>query len=93
LKQAVRSGNSGHLTKISGLGKKNAEKIVLELSDKLGVTDNTGLNIKDEGDAIEALASLGYSQKEARDALRNVPSDVVGTSDRVKRALKTLGNK
>jgi len=91
LKQAVRSGNSGHLTKISGLGKKNAEKIVLELSGKIGVGAEGSLNIEDEGDAIEALTSLGYSQKEARDALREVPSDIVGTSDRVKKALKHLG--
>jgi len=91
LKQAVRSGNSAHLTKISGIGKKNAEKIVLELSGKLGLGLDGALNISDEGDAIEALASLGYSQKEARDALREIPNDVVGTSERVKKALKHLG--
>lgn len=90
LKQAVRSGNSAHLTKISGIGKKNAEKIVLELSGKLGVGLDGALNVSDEGDAIEALASLGYSQKEARDALREIPNDVVGTGERVKRALKHL---
>lgn len=91
LKQAVRSGNSGHLTKISGIGKKNAEKIVIELSGKLGTSDESGLNIKDEGDAIEALTALGYSQKEARDALREIPNDIVGTGERVKKALKHLG--
>ncbi len=91
LKQAVRSGNSAHLTKISGLGKKNAEKIVLELSGKIGIGNENSLNIQDEGDAIEALTSLGYSQKEARDALREVPDEIVGTSERVKKALKHLG--
>lgn len=92
IKQAVRSSNAGHLTTISGIGKKNAEKIVLELSGKLGIGGGIGSeNLKEEGDAIEALSSLGYTQKEAREALRQIPSEISGTSERVKYALKILG--
>ncbi|HEY4490251.1 MAG TPA: Holliday junction branch migration protein RuvA [Candidatus Paceibacterota bacterium] len=91
IKQAVRSGNAAHLTTIAGIGKKNAEKIVLELGGKIEMGAEAGINIQEEGDAIEALSSLGYSQREVREALRQVPSEISGTSQRVKYALKILG--
>lgn len=93
LKSAIASGDTSYLTKVSGIGKKNAEKIVLELRDKLGGGSGraTEAGRKDEVDAIEALKSLGYSQREARDALKGVADSVKGTSHRVKAALKNLG--
>jgi len=91
LRQAVANENVGHLVKISGIGKRIAEKIVLELRGKLGSAQETNSELRDEGDAIEALNALGYSQKEARDALKEISKDVVGTSERVKQALKQLG--
>lgn len=91
LKQAVLTGNAGHLTKVSGIGKKNAEKIVLELNGKLVAEDGVTINLKDEGDVVEALMSLGYGQKEAREILREIPEEVTSTSDKVKYALKLLG--
>ena len=94
LRKAVIQGNTGHLTKVSGIGKKNAEKIVLELQGKLGeVTPEEGYALRDEEDAMEALGSLGYSQKESRDALKEVGKDIASTSERVKLALKILSNK
>jgi Holliday junction DNA helicase RuvA len=94
LKQAVATENSAHLTKVAGIGRKTAEKIVLELRDKLGGIYSPEGNLTEEGDALEALTSLGYNPREARDALREVPSDTMGTSEKVKRALKILsGNK
>ena len=75
----------------SGIGKKNAEKIVLELKDKLKVTsEDRAVDVRSEGDALEALISLGYSERDAREALKKVPKEVVGASDRVKSALKVL---
>lgn len=88
LKKAVSSGDSAHLVKVSGIGKKNAEKIVLELKGKF---EESAPDTKEEVDALEALKSLGYSYKEAHDALKKVSEKASTTSDRIKEALKILG--
>jgi len=91
LKNAVASGNAAHLTKISGIGRKNAEKIVLELNGKLvAPSEAETTNMQTESDAIEALQALGYSQKEAREALKKIPKEITTTSEIVKQALKVL---
>jgi Holliday junction DNA helicase RuvA len=95
LRQAVSSGDTVYLTKVSGIGKKIAEKIVLELRDKLGAIDMTHKesgNMKEESDTLDALIALGYSQAEAREALKNINENIVGTNEKVKAALKDLGN-
>lgn len=93
LRRAVASGDTSYLTKVSGIGKKNAEKIVLELKDKLKVVDeDLGVDGQTEGDALEALVSLGYTEKDARNALKKVPKEIEGASERVKSALKNLSN-
>lgn len=93
--EAITTGESAYLTKIAGIGKKVVEKIILELKGKIG--DNFGST--DEGaikmgnndiDALEALKSLGYTHKEAKDALDDVSKDIKGTSDKIKAALKAL---
>src|SRR3989338_116596 len=94
LRQAVASEDTTYLTRVSGIGKKNAEKIVLELKDKLKITkEDQDLDMRSEGDALEALVSLGYSERDARDALKKVPKEVEGASERVKQALKVLGSR
>lgn len=90
LRRSITSGETAYLTKISGIGKKTAEKIVLELREKLGTSEESS-GLKEEIDALEALKSLGYSHGEAREALKNVPKEFSGTSDRIKHALKLLG--
>src|SRR3972149_2803132 len=77
---------------ISGIGKKMSEKIVLELRDKLSALGHRAEEgeLSGELDAVEALRSLGYSQNEARDALKQVSPDLSSVSDRVKQALKIL---
>lgn len=93
LRQAVSSGETGYLTKVSGIGKKNAEKIVLELRDKLVLKEGeTRTDARSEGDAMEALLSLGYNEREAREALKKVPKELHDASERVKAALKILSN-
>lgn len=91
LRQAVATEDTSYLVKVSGIGKKNAEKIVLELKGKLVTTaeDMVG-GRKGESDVVEALLSLGYSDRDIREALREMPQDLESTSDRVKYALKTL---
>lgn len=91
LRKAISTGETAHLTKVSGLGKKMADKIVLELKGKLGTYQEVALGLKEEIDALEALKSLGYSHKEAREALQEIDKSLTSTSDRVKAALKHLG--
>ena len=91
LRQAVVSADTSYLTRVSGIGKKNAEKIVLELKDKLKITkEDKGMDMRSEGDALEALVSLGYNERDAREALKRVPKETEGASERVKAALKLL---
>ena len=94
LRQAVASEDTTYLTRVSGIGKKNAEKIVLELKNKLKFskedTSTGSVQAREESDALEALVSLGYSERDARDALKKVPKNIEGASERVKSALKLL---
>ncbi len=77
LTKAVAKGDIGFLTKVSGIGKKTGEKIILELRDKIGNifgTDGTGREIGN--DAYDALSALGYSSAEIRQVLQNLPEDI-----------------
>ena len=94
LKRAIASGDTSYLTKVSGIGRKTAEKVILELREKMagrGVTAVGVGELKEESDALDALVTLGYSPREAREALQNVPPDLKRASDRVKAALQKLG--
>jgi Holliday junction DNA helicase RuvA len=95
LKRAIATGDMAYLNKVSGIGKKTAEKIIIELRDKLQdyKNDETPGLLRDESDIIEALKSLGYSQNEAREALNQVPSTTIGTNARIKEALQVLGKR
>jgi len=89
IREGVQTGDASHLTKVAGIGKKSAEKIVLELKDKIGALEYIGGNISGSGDAVEALAALGYSLAEAREAIKQVDKDL-STEEMVKHALKNL---
>lgn len=91
LKKAIGTGDTSYLTKISGIGKKTADRIVIELRDKMG-TGLSGVSLQVELDALEALKSLGYGQNEAREALKKVSSDT-NTNTKIREALKILGGK
>ena len=93
LRKAISTGDISYLTKISGIGKKTAEKIVIELRDKMEdklKNEEGGSSLSDELDALEALKSLGYSQHEAREALKKV-SHGIDTNAKIREALKILG--
>ncbi len=95
VKSAIATGDVAYLNKVSGIGRKTAEKIIIELRDKLQnykIIDGTSSTLREDGDIIEALKSLGYSQNEARDALKQVPPSTEGTNARIKEALKVLSN-
>lgn len=94
LRKAIGTGDTSYLTKISGIGKKTAEKIVIELRDKVG-EEKKGSSLQGELDALEALKSLGYSQNQAREALKKV-AEIIGdldTNAKIRQALKILGGK
>ncbi len=92
LSEAIATGDTAYLTKVSGIGKKTAERIVIELRDKIVKKggDYGGNNLRGESDALEALKALGYAERESREALKQVATDL-DTSTRVKQALKILG--
>lgn len=91
IRKAVSTGDTSHLTKVSGVGKKIADKIVLELKGKFGAEEESGISLRDEVDALEALKALGYGHKEAREALKEIDPTVTDAGERVKKALKILG--
>ncbi|TSC61940.1 MAG: holliday junction DNA helicase RuvA [Parcubacteria group bacterium Greene0416_14] len=94
LKSAIISRDSSYLTRVSGIGKKTAEKIVFELQDKIEDTFsiNSTTGIKYDSDALEALQTLGYSASSAREALQKVEDTVTDTGNRIKTALRLLGS-
>ena len=91
MKKAIGTGDTAYLTKISGIGRKTAEKIIIELRDKI-VAGKTGASLQGELDALEALRSLGYSQSEAREALKKVLPNT-DTNTKIREALKILSGK
>lgn len=90
LKKAIINEESTILTKVSGIGKKTAEKIILELKNKVG-DEFLGEKVSVDNEAIDALIGLGYKLREAREALKKVPKEVDGVENRVREALKLLG--
>jgi holliday junction DNA helicase RuvA len=91
LAQAVSRQESGRLVKVPGIGKKTAERLLLELKDKLGSTLRTPTTAAGDshGDIVQALLALGYSDREATAAMKALPADV-GVSEGIKQALKAL---
>ena len=94
LRSAISQANANYLTTVSGIGRKTAEKIVLELKDKIGTAlGGESQALRGDEEALEAMRSLGYSQIEAREALRKVPQKIEGTNDRLREALKIVGKR
>lgn len=94
LVSAVGSGDTSYLTKVSGVGKKIAQKIVLELKDKVGLVgdvEEVAAVRHEDMDVIEALKALGYKENESRDVLKELDPAIKGTSKRITEALKLLG--
>ena len=92
LAQTVASQQAGRLTKIPGIGKKTAERLLLELKGKLAPDlglPGAAATSDAQADIQQALLALGYSEKEAAAALKDLPADV-GVSEGIKLALKKL---
>ena len=91
LAQAISLQESGRLVKVPGIGKKTAERLLLELKGKLGPDLSVPVSLADDAqaDILQALVALGYSEKEAALALKGLPAGV-GVSDGIKLSLRAL---
>ena len=91
LAQAVTLQEVGRLTRVPGIGKKTAERLLLELKGKLGAELGTapGTEGESSNDVLSALLALGYSEKEALLAIKQVPAGST-VSDGIRQALKAL---
>ncbi len=92
LAQTITLQESGRLTRVPGIGKKTAERLLLELKGKLGAdlgTGRTNAASDTHADVIRALIALGYNDREANAAVRGLPADA-GVSDGIRFALKSL---
>ncbi len=92
LAQAVTAQDAGRLVKVPGIGKKTAERLLLELKGKLG--PDLGLPAADavgdaQADIVQALLALGYNERDAKAALKALPPGV-GVADGIKAALRSL---
>lgn len=95
IREAVVTGDASYLTKASGVGRKSAEKIILELKDKMGALDAASggeaaaLSRSGAGVAIDALVALGYAVQDAREAVKSVDRDLP-LEAQIKEALRLL---
>lgn len=90
IKKAIKQNDLAYLTKISGIGKKTAEKMIIELRDKLGELSDTELG--NDLDVLEALKALGYNNYQVRNVIKELPKDL-DTNSKIREALKALGKK
>ena len=92
LAQAITAQDAARLVKVPGIGKKTAERLLLELKGKLGADIGAvrgAANSDAQADILQALLALGYNDKEAAAALKALPAEV-GVSEGIKMALKAL---
>jgi holliday junction DNA helicase RuvA len=93
LAQAVSTQQIGRLVKVPGIGKKTAERLLLELKGKLGADlalPGAAPQSDAQADIVQALVALGYHDKDAAAAIKSLPADV-GVSEGIKLALRALG--
>lgn len=95
IRKAALANDAEYLTKVAGLGRKTAEKVVLGLKDKvldLGDLNNPAGGLSEDAAALEALQALGYGLAQAREALKKIPAGTLADAgSRIKEALKLLG--
>lgn len=87
IEQAIAKRDLAYLTKVVGLGKKSAEKLIVEIAERINTSGAT--TISEDGEVFDTLVALGYTEKEARTALAGIPATVVGQDARLKAALST----
>lgn len=91
---AIIKGNVSFFTAVPRLGTKNAQKVIIELKNKMGNTsqlDLSGKDFEDNNDVIEALKNFGFSVAESQKALREIKDQGLSVDEKIKFALKSLG--
>ncbi|MFH1255222.1 MAG: Holliday junction branch migration protein RuvA [bacterium] len=94
IKESIYIGDPALLTKVAGIGRKTAERVVLELREKigkLGGSEKFAAGKFGSSDEIDALMALGYSLGQAREALKGVGAEIQDSGERIRSALKALG--
>ena len=99
-REYISRGDASLLTQVSGIGKRTADRIVVELRDKIGAltpsVEAEGSSVEGQGsssitsDEIDALMALGYSMTQAREALKKVGSEIQDSGQRIKEALRNI---
>lgn len=89
IRKAIASGNAAFIAGAYGVGKKSAERVVVELKDKVGIMAGQFVPVEDDDDAHAALMALGYTASQSAQALSSIDSSL-DTEKRVKLALKEL---
>jgi|GEM_PF-903330 len=85
IEEAIARKDLTYLTKVAGMGKKSAEKLILEIAEK--VSKSTGTSTHEDGEVFDTLVALGYTEREARSALSGIPANIAGQDARLKAAL------
>lgn len=95
LAQAILHNEPKVITRAPGIGKRTAQKIIMELADRLADldADYAGMPsaVQADEEVLQALTQMGFSQAEAQQALRNVPADITDEGERIRLALRQLG--
>ncbi len=95
IKTTISRSDPGLLQKVAGIGKKTAERIVMELKDKMEFSDDTVTGSDSvsstDSEVYEALEQLGYKTQDIRIILKNIPPDLKTSEDKIKAALKLSG--
>lgn len=94
LKRAITSGDSSLLQQVSGIGKKTAERLVVELKEKFIVDlSEAALSTNDGQQVVEALISLGYKPLEAQEIIKHLPKEEADLATKIKQALQFINKK
>ncbi len=96
IQNAITTGDVSFFTSVPRLGTKNAQKIIIELKNKMGglqEIDLTGKDFAQNAEVVEALKSFGFSSNETKKALREIKDPNLTTEDKIRFALKYLGKK
>ncbi len=96
IKKAIVHGDPTLLRKVSGIGQKTADRIIVELKDKLenlALSEQDIKSINDDHGVFEALQGLGYSEREVREVMRRISTNLTDENETIKQALKMLGKR
>ena len=95
LQLGIMKGDDKYLSQVAGIGAKTSQRLIIELKEKIMKVDvgsRSDVDITSESEALDALKTLGYSQYQALNALKQIPKDIKIVEDKITEALKILGS-